>query len=216
MEAAAYDAWYRSPRGHWIGDTEFMLLRRMLGMPEAGTLLDVGCGTGYFSKRFAQAGLAVTGLDPDRAWLSFARHNGAGAQAWVAGGGVALPFASNSFDFVVSVTALCFVAEQRSFLNEMLRVARRRIVVGVLNRHGWLYWQKGRHGGEGAYRGAHWHTAAEIRELFAGLPAANLKIQTGVLLPSGGSMARLVERTVPASFPCGSFLAASADCLPSP
>lgn len=213
MEPAAYDAWYRSPRGHWIGDTEFMLLRRMLGMPEAGTLLDVGCGTGYFSNRFAETGLAVTGMDFNHHWVAYARSGSAEDQAWVTGDGMALPFASKSFDYVLSVTALCFVADQRRFLSEMLRVARRRIAVGVLNRHSLLYLQKGRHGGEGAYRGAHWHTTTELRKLFDGLPVANLKTQTSVFFPAGGSVAKVIEQTMPANFPCGSFLAACGDCL---
>lgn len=44
--SAAYDAWYDSQRGRWIGETEFSLLCKLL-MPQAGaSLLDVGCGSG--------------------------------------------------------------------------------------------------------------------------------------------------------------------------
>jgi len=36
-----------------------------------------------------------------------------------------LPFPDDSFDLVVSITALCFIREERLALREMLRVARR-------------------------------------------------------------------------------------------
>ena len=66
MDAATYDAWYHTPRGRWIGEVEYRLLHRMLARVPDATLLDVGCGTGYFTRRFAQdAGLRVTGLGPD-------------------------------------------------------------------------------------------------------------------------------------------------------
>ncbi|GBL46094.1 methyltransferase type 11 [Sulfuriferula multivorans] len=47
MQAAEYDAWYQTPRGRWVGETESDLLRRMLGPQSAESLLDVGCGTGF-------------------------------------------------------------------------------------------------------------------------------------------------------------------------
>jgi hypothetical protein len=62
---------------------------------------------------------------------------------------------------------------------EILRVIRRRFGIGLLNL---LYLQKGRVGGSGAYRGAHWHTMRDIHALFDGLPAANLKVRSAVFL----------------------------------
>lgn len=212
MEAATYDAWYRSQRGGWIGETEFGLLSGLLSASEGETLLDVGCGTGYFSHRFAQSGLLVTGLDPNPEWLKFARDHTFEQETWVTGDGVNLPFSDQSFDYALSVAALCFVSDQRGFLREMVRVARRRIVVGLLNRHSLLYLLKGRHGGKGAYRGARWHTVSEILKLFEGLPVANLKIRTAVFLPTGNGMARLVEEVVPVYCPYGSFVAVCGDC----
>jgi cyclopropane fatty-acyl-phospholipid synthase-like methyltransferase len=81
MTPAQYDAWYDTPRGRWVGETEFRLLRKML-VPQSGeTLLDIGCGTGWFTRRFAVSnGWNVTGLDADAARLAFAR-GGARANA---------------------------------------------------------------------------------------------------------------------------------------
>ena len=212
MDAAEYDAWYQTPHGSWIGDIEFRLLTELLAPEEGETLLDVGCGTGYFARRFArECGQSVVGLDPNPAWLRFARSKTAAGEAYIAGNGVALPFPDRSFDRSIAIASLCFVKDQRRFMNEMVRVTRKRFAIGLLNRAGPLYRQKGRHGGSGAYRGAHWHTAAEIRALLDGLPVANLVIRTGVFLPSGGWPGRWAERVLPRCLPWGSFLVAAGD-----
>lgn len=214
MDAAEYDAWYQTPRGGWVGDVEFRLLAKWL-VPEKGeTLLDVGCGTGYFARRFArECGQSVVGLDPNLAWLRFAEGHAVAGERFVAGNGAWLPFPDRSFDRTIAVTSLCFVKEQRQFLSEMLRVTRKRFAIGLLNRCSLLYWQKGRRGGSGAYRGAHWHTVAEIPALLEGLPVANLVIRSGVFLPLDGWLGRWVEKALPGRWTWGSFLMVAGDRL---
>lgn len=207
-----YDAWYRTPRGAWIGGIEFRMLVGMLRAQPGDGLLDVGCGTAYFSRRFArEAGLTVTGIDPDREWLAHAHQQARPGEQFVEGRAEQLPFEDRSFDCTVSVTALCFIDAQRRALQEMLRVTRRRVVLGLLNRHSLLHRQVGRRGGVGGYRGAHWHTPAEIRKLFEGLPIANLELRSAIFLPGGGRVARLVEPTTPPRLLLGGFLAVAAD-----
>ena len=105
MLAAEYDKWYQTPRGRWIGETESGLLRRMIEPRSGEGLLDVGCGTGYFTRQFARTDkLAVTGLDPNRDWLAFAERHAIGTESYVRGSALALPFADKSFDLVVSIT----------------------------------------------------------------------------------------------------------------
>ncbi len=58
-DPAAYEAWYLTPRGHWIGDREFILLQSLLSADEGSSMLDVGCGTGHFSRRFSRLGVLV-------------------------------------------------------------------------------------------------------------------------------------------------------------
>ena len=93
MDAATYDAWYRTPRGAWIGDVEYSLLRRMLAAEHHSSILDVGCGTGYFSRRFARDGHAVTGIDLDPAMVGFARAHRATSEGYLVADALALPFA---------------------------------------------------------------------------------------------------------------------------
>jgi SAM-dependent methyltransferase len=207
---ASYDAWYETPRGRWIGEVEFQLLSRLLELHPGETLLDVGCGSGYFTRRFAgkTSGENVTGLDVDPAMLAFARARG-GRQHYVEGDAQALPFSDRSFDCVVSVVALCFVENERQTLTEILRVTRRRFAVAWLNRASLLYHKKGRHGGTGGYRGARWHTAGEIRELFTELPVQDLTLSSAVFLPGGSIVARALEPLFPDKLPLGSLLVAA-------
>jgi hypothetical protein len=42
MDATAYDAWYDTPWGRWIGTAEFRLLSGLLQAQTGDTLLDAG------------------------------------------------------------------------------------------------------------------------------------------------------------------------------
>lgn len=206
MQPADYDAWYDTPRGRWIGDIEYALAMRLLQPQRGDSLLDVGCGTGWFTRRAAADDLVATGLDSNPAWLDYARAHSSPALDWVQGDARDLPFADASFDHVLSIASLCFVDDERQAVAEIVRVARRRFAIGWLNRSSLLYREKGRQGGSGAYQGARWHTAREVRVLFAGLPVRNLTARSAVFLPSGTSWARLLEQGVPAALPWGGLL----------
>ncbi len=210
--AARYDAWYHTPRGEWIGETEFALLRDALGAQPGDTVLDVGCGTGHFTRLFAErAGVRIVGLDPDLAWLRFARSHARAGEAYVAGRAERLPFRDASVDHAIAVTSLCFIRDQDAALREIVRVTRKRLALGLLNRRSILYLQKGRRGGVGAYRGAHWHTAAEIRAQLARLPLRDVRLASAVFLPGGGPFAQWLEQRLPTGRLAGAFLLALAD-----
>ena len=211
MKPAEYDAWYDTPRGSWIGETENRLLLCRLE-PQAGEqLLDVGCGTGWFTRRLAgQPGIGVTGIDINTEWLEFARSRDRHS-SYLRANALCLPFADSSFDRVISVTALCFIADWPRAIGEIVRVCRRRFVIALLNRRSLLWRQKGRDGGVGAYRGAHWHTAQEIRRVLDALPVGRVSARSAVFLPSGSGAARLVERCLPTAFPFGGFLVVAGD-----
>lgn len=211
MNPADYDAWYHTARGRWIGETEYALAARALAARPGDSLLDVGCGTGWFTRRAAADGLVAMGLDPNPVWLEYARAHSSPALSWVEGDARALPFADASFDHVLSIAALCFIDDERRAVAEAVRVARRRFAIGWLNRASLLYGQKGRHGGSGAYRGARWHTAREVRALFAGLPVRNLTLRSAIFLPSGTRGAAWLERSLPNVLPWGGMLLATGE-----
>ncbi len=207
-DAAAYHAWYQTARGRWVGDVEFRLLRRLLQASRDDSILDVGCGTGYFTHRFAQVGNAVIGMDPALDWLAFAAANALPHERYVGGRAEALPFPDDSFDHTVSVAALCFMPDARPGIAEIVRVTRRRFAIGLLNRRSLLYRQKGRNGGTGAYRGARWHTASEVRRLFEGLAVRDLVLRTAIFEPGGHRLSHVIERLTPNTVRWGALIVA--------
>jgi SAM-dependent methyltransferase len=98
--------------------------------------LEVGCGTGHFTRWLAERGLHVTGVDTSPAMLAEARRGG--SPACVLGDALALPFATRAFDLTFLITTLEFVSDPLRALAEAARVARHGVVVGVLNRHSLL------------------------------------------------------------------------------
>jgi SAM-dependent methyltransferase len=211
MSPAEYDAWYRTPRGSWIGETEYRLLREALALPPGASVLDVGCGTGFFTRRLAIDGFDIMGVDTSAEMIGYARSHDTGREQYVIGDARRLPFPDRHFDSCVAITSLCFIREQEQALAEMVRVTRQRIVLGLLNRHSLLYWQKGRHGGRGAYHGARWHTASAARALLVRANLQNIDIRTAIYLPRGNGVARTMENVVPQNLFFGGFLLVAGD-----
>jgi len=208
IEPALYDAWYSTPRGRWIGETEFGLLARHVNEAPGASVIDVGCGTGWFSRRFTAVGFNVTGVDIDAASVEFARSRSDGQSSFLVGDARQLAFPDRSFDYAISVTTLCFVDDWPRALREIVRVARRGWAIGLLNRHSALWRQKGR-SNDGSYAGAHWHTAREVREVARSVHARCVRLRTAIFWPSGARMARIAESIIPNRLPWGAFLLVS-------
>jgi SAM-dependent methyltransferase len=203
-DPAAYETWYHTPRGAWVGDVEFQLMMQLLQPASGAMLLDVGSGTGYFSRRFAAAGLQVTGVDPDRSMTDYARRLDS-AVTYIEGTAIDLPFSDRSFDHVTAVTSLCFIDDPRRALAEMWRVCRHAVVLGLLNRHSLLFRQKY---GQGSYRGARWDTVSAARSWWKDMhPAPQVATRSAVFCSSGSALAQGAEKLLPNTLPWGGFLA---------
>lgn len=131
--ARDYEAWYEQGFGSLaVRQEEALLHQQLQRFTGASSLLEVGCGTGHFTRWFAQQGLHVTGLDASPAMLEQARlRNGT---HYLLGDAQALPFEHQRFDLVALITTLEFVTDPVQALREALRVARLGLLLGVLNR----------------------------------------------------------------------------------
>ena len=191
---AGYEAWYGTA-GRRADRLEKALLKRLLaGFPRASTILEVGCGTGHFTRWFGEQGLQAMGLDLSRPMLAEAAR--LGSPPCVHGDALALPFSTGAFDLVALVTTLEFLPEPVQALAEALRVARQGLILGVLNRQSLLGRRSKREGGP-IWGVAQLFTPAELSRLVhraaAGRPAGIIWRTTlwpfwsGVLpLPWGG------------------------------
>lgn len=194
MNLEHYDAWYDSPRGRWIGEVEFRLLIQEFASFAEAQILDVGCGTGWFTRRFAcRPEFTVTGVDINPEALDFARRHDSRAR-YVQASALALPFEDNSFDAVFSVAALCFTGNWKKAVEEVVRVCRGNFAIGMLNRQSILWIVKGRNGGQGAYQGAFWVDAKSLLGGIDGLPVAKARLRSAVFLPSGSFFSRALEQ----------------------
>jgi SAM-dependent methyltransferase len=72
--AARYEDWYSGP-GRCADYLEKRLLERLLHIfPQSRTALEIGCGTGHFTRWLRTKNLATTGLDISAAMLAEARR----------------------------------------------------------------------------------------------------------------------------------------------
>jgi ubiquinone/menaquinone biosynthesis C-methylase UbiE len=131
-----YDRWFETPTGRLVRKYESTLLLEFLKPRPGERILDVGCGTGIFTQEVLDCGAIVTGIDLSVPMLkkAFIRMGNASFTGLCADMS-ALPFPSNSFDKVFSMTAIEFVADARRAIAELDRVTRKggRIVVTTLN-----------------------------------------------------------------------------------
>ncbi|MBN2472636.1 MAG: class I SAM-dependent methyltransferase [Anaerolineae bacterium] len=159
---ASYERWYDTA-GRRADRLEKALLTALLaGIPTARTLLEVGCGSGHFTRWFADHAVQTAGLDVSRPMLLEATR--LNHMPYVRGDAAALPFVNRSFDLVTLITTLEFVPDPVAVLAEAIRVAGQGLILGVLNRQSVLGWQLRRAGGP-VWEAARFYTPAEMIRL---------------------------------------------------
>ena len=122
--AREYDDWF--VRNESAYRSELAAVKAFL--PLSGRGLEIGVGTGRFA---APLGIEV-GVEPARAMAAIARKRGIKVLEAYA---EELPFEDESFDFVLMVTVLCFLADPFRALREATRVLkpRGRLIIGMID-----------------------------------------------------------------------------------
>ncbi|HYB60234.1 MAG TPA: class I SAM-dependent methyltransferase [Methylomirabilota bacterium] len=132
---------YESMHGH-EGDADdalFKIFCVFLHLVEAGSVLDVGAATGRGVRKLLDAfpGACVCGIEPVQALIHQAiAKNNVPEQCMLCGSGERLPFPDQSFDVVCSFAMLHHVPEPNAVVGEMLRVARKAVLILDSNRFG--------------------------------------------------------------------------------
>ena len=103
------------------------LIRKWCGVRDGMRILDVGCGTGFFTRLLVQGGEAVSavGLDQEEPFIRYARDASAGLPIeYRVGDALALPFEEASFDLVASHTFFTSISDPEKAMAEMKRVLK--------------------------------------------------------------------------------------------
>jgi len=132
-----YDQWYETAEGQTYDRLEKKAVSRFLPQNVQGRkLLEVGCGTGHWSRFFSDCGFAVTGVDVSGHMIKVARSKNIANALFQIADGQCLPFDDNSFDVTAAITTLEFAGNAELVLQEMCRCTRKRsgqLLIGVLN-----------------------------------------------------------------------------------
>jgi ubiquinone/menaquinone biosynthesis C-methylase UbiE len=157
-----YEDWYQT-EGRRANHLEKKLLKRLLGkFQKARSLLEIGCGTGHFTRWFTSQGFWTVGLDLSAPMLSEAAR--LGTRNCMRSDALRLPFPTGAFDLVALITTLEFLPAPHQALVEARRVARDGLILGVINRESQIGRQYTRQGGP-VWGTAHLYTPAELTQL---------------------------------------------------
>ena len=135
--ADKYDSWYESAKGEVYDRLEKKAISQYLPPSAKGKkLLEVGCGTGHWSRFFSEYGFEVTGVDVSKRMIDIAQSKNISNASFQVADVHSLPFEDSSFDVTAAVTTLEFVYDAEDVLREMVRCTRKpggHLLLGVLN-----------------------------------------------------------------------------------
>ncbi len=96
------------------------------------SILDVGSGSGISSDFWAKKGFKVTGIDPAKKLINTNKNKGNFCE-FIEASAEKIPFKNNSFDLVVSYTAIQNFEDIEKGLNEIKRVGKNMFILTFLN-----------------------------------------------------------------------------------
>lgn len=120
-----------------MGDVLLQKLVKQLGAnPVPDRVLDLGCGTGWFTRRLAELGsrARVTGVDLSPDMIRYARTRASSDIAWLAADAEAIPLPAQSCDLIFSNLMIQWCADPKPVLRECRRLLRPggRLVLSTL------------------------------------------------------------------------------------
>jgi ubiquinone/menaquinone biosynthesis C-methylase UbiE len=133
--ASEYDTYYRTGTGKTVDNIEKEIVSAHLKELPKTNWLELGCGTGHWTKFFRESGSQVTAVDNSEAMLKIARSKNMGNVQFINADANRLSFPDGHFSGIVSITMLEFVDDLEKVLNEIDRVLKPggTLVLGCLN-----------------------------------------------------------------------------------
>lgn len=145
VENNASEIWHwGTPTGKIRANDRFERIRKFTGMKKNYNVLELGCGTGIFSQKFATTGADVHSIDISEELITVARKNTRNIKnlTFSVKDAMNTDFNSNTFDAVVGVSVLHHLAFEPAF-KEIFRVLKPNGMMAfsepnLMNPHIWL------------------------------------------------------------------------------
>jgi len=133
--ASGYDAYYQTETGKIVDNIEKEIILAHLKRLPKTNWLELGCGTGHWTKFFSENELRITAVDNSEAMLEIARSKNIENVQFINADATRLPFPDARFSGIVSITMLEFVDDLEKVINEIDRVLKPggTLVLGCLN-----------------------------------------------------------------------------------
>jgi SAM-dependent methyltransferase len=193
-----YDQWYETPAGRLHDEVQKSDVRRLLRPAQAGSrLLDVGCGTGHWSRFFASLGYTVVGVDISEGLIGVAQTRAGPNFRFAVADALGLPFADHCFDVVAAMATLEFVSDMSSTLKEMFRCVKQEgvVLIGTLNRLASINRYRLANDREPYASGRLW-TPRELRDLLEPLGRVRMVASAPRRSQRGGGVGRRIARWI--------------------
>ena len=138
--AHEYDNWYKTPAGKKIDEIEKNLFFKYLSKTPYKHIIEIGAGTGHWTKFMSAKGYCITGCDISYKMLKIAANKNISNAVFLNCDATTLPFPDNSANTVVAITSIEFVKNRKKALKEIKRILKvgGYFIIGTLNRKGSL------------------------------------------------------------------------------
>jgi len=181
--ADSYDSWYNSSAGQMYDRLEKKAFDSLRGNYNNGKqLLEIGCGTGHWSRYFREKGFEVTGIDISGEMINTANKKNIPNCHFQVSDGRSLSFFNNSFDVAAAIATLEFSENPEEIISEMTRCVKSKgkLLFGVLNSLS-AYNQKRQNNTESVYAYAQLFSPQQLRNLLEHYGAVKMRIAGFVL-----------------------------------
>jgi SAM-dependent methyltransferase len=132
-----YNAWAHSPYSEAFERMVAQSIRSMLDPKPGESVLDIGCGDGKHLLFLRGLGLSTYGIDASPHMIRKAGERLGTRTELRVGWAEDLPYDDNQFDLAVLINTLEFLEHPLESLREAGRVARRKVLVCVINSLSW-------------------------------------------------------------------------------
>ena len=154
-----YDDWFDRHKMAYL--SELLAIKQAIPLEKEG--IEIGVGTGRFAEHFN----IKHGVEPSENMAKIAEHRGIKVIRAVAED---LPVESESFDFALLVTTVCFLSDIPKAISEIHRILKPQgeIILAIIDRNSELgkKYEIGKAENK-FYKDAHFHSTEEISDLLA-------------------------------------------------